>query len=225
MKSILGNILVLLTITNSSSAFGQGFEFYGGINNNILYDYNKNEGHFRSDYNSDFGYTAGLAVDSLRIDWLKIRLTLQFDKYAGKLNVSDGWLGSYNTTIANVEKSVLSFGIFPINLKILNKIDLNFGLSLSALVADSFNGTISGSTMNQPDWSFNLQDKYDRYNSSVYFGFQVRIAYSFNLSESIFISPQYLYYYGFSHEFVESPGSTKAMRHYFCIGLMKKMPF
>ena len=83
------------------------------------------------------------------------------------------------------------------------------------------NGTSKGSTINQPNWSYNLDDKYNKYSSLTYFGLQGRIAYDFNLSKSIVISPQYLYYFGISDEFIEFPKETKSIRHYFCVGIKK----
>jgi hypothetical protein len=219
MMKIFFSIWMLLNISN---LFGQKLEMFGGANNNMFHNYHNNEGHFMSSYNSDFGFTAGFGLDSIRIDWLTFRFTLQFDKYAGKLEASDGGLGSGFTTIAKVDKSVISLGIFPINFRILKRIDLNFGLIISRLIDESFNGTSSGWIMNQPNWSYNLQDKYNQYSSATYFGFQGRIAYDFKLSKLIWISPQYIYYFGLSNEFVEFPEDTKSMRHYFCIGIKKK---
>ncbi|HYX09502.1 MAG TPA: hypothetical protein VE912_22420, partial [Bacteroidales bacterium] len=65
--------------------------------------------------------------------------------------------------------------------------------------------------------------KYKKFSSSTYFGFQGRIAYDFKFSESFWISPQYLYYFGLSNEFVDFPENTKSMRHYICIGIKKKI--
>jgi len=202
--------------------FGQKIELFGGASKNIFHDYHKSDAHYNSSYNSGLGYCAGIGIDSIKIDWLTLRFTLQFDQYKGKLDVSDGGLGGGYTTVANVDKSILSLGVFPINFRFFHRLDLNFGFELSGLIYESFNGTSSGWIMNQPNWSYNLQDKYDHYSSKVYFGLQGRIAYDFNLSKSIWISLQYMYYFGLSNEFVEFPNETKSMRHYLSIGLKKK---
>jgi len=219
MKKFL-TILILISVTNS---FGQKIELFGGTNNNIFHDYKNNEGQFSSSYKSDWGYTVGAGLDSIKIDWLTLRFTLQFDKYGGKLNASDGGLGGANTTVATINKSIISLGIFPINFRFFKRIDLNFGLIISKLIGETYSGTSSGWTMNQPNWSYNLQDKYNRYSSSTYFGFQGRIAYDFKISKSIWITPQYLYYFGLSNEFVEFPEETKSIRHYICIGIKYKI--
>jgi hypothetical protein len=205
----------------TSNLFGQNIEIFSGLNKNTFHDYNKNKGHFSSSYDSDYGYSVGFGLDSIKNDWLTLRFTLQFDKYKGKLKASDGGLGGGYTTIANVQKSLISVGVFPINFRFFKRLDVNIGLVISRLIDESFYGTSSGWNMNQPNWSYNLHDKYNQYSSNTYFGFQGRIAYDFKLSKSIWISPQYLYYFGLSNEFVEFPEETKAMRHYLCIGLKK----
>ena len=216
-------IIFLIIVSNSILLLSQKLEFFGGLNNNIFHDYEEQYVHNKSVYNSDYGYNLGFGIDSIKIDWIKFRFTLFLDNYSGKLNISEGGLGGGSTTIANVEKYQISFGIYPINIRILKRINLNIGLIISRLINESFNGTSGGWAMEQPNWSYNLQDKYNRYSSLTYFGFQGRIAYDFKISKSIWISPQYLYYFGLSNEFVESPEDTKSMRNYFCIGIKKKI--
>ncbi len=222
MKKIFLLILIMVCVNNS---FCQKIELFGGANKNLFHDFNYSQGHFNSSYESDFGFTAGVALDSIKIDWQTVRLTLQFDKYGGKFFASDGGLSSGNSTSATIEKTVISLGAFPINFRIIKRIDLNFGLIISRLIDETCTGTISGWTTYQPNWSYNLQDKYNRYSSSIYFGLQGRIAYNFKISKSIRISPQYLYYFGLSKEFVEFPEVTKSMRHYICIGLKFRRNF
>jgi hypothetical protein len=55
------------------------------------------------------------------------------------------------------------------------------------------------------------------------FGLRLRLAYTIPLSETIFISPQYSFYYGLTNEFKEFPEITKSYRHYLLIGIGKKM--
>jgi hypothetical protein len=204
-----------------SDLFAQKIDFYGGVNFNKFHDYNTTTPHFNSSYNSDYGFSAGLGLDSIKLDWLILRFTLQFDKYKGKLNVTNGGLGGSWTTIANVDKSIISIGIFPVNFQILKRIDFNLGFLVSRLIDETYTGTSNGWTMNQPNWNYNLHDKFNKFSSSTYYGFQGRIAYNFKLSKSLWISSQYLYYFGLSNEFIEFPEDTKAMRHYFCIGIKK----
>lgn len=215
-------ILAFIIFTNCLMLFSQKLELFGGASNNVFHDYNNGDGHYESSYNSGFGYCAGVGVDSIKIDWLTLRFTLQFDQYKGELTASDGGLGGGFTTIANINKSIISLGVFPINFRFFQRLDLNFGFLISTLINESYTGTSSGWAMDQPNWSYNLEDKYSQYSSKIYFGLQGRVAYDFKLAKSICISPQYLYYFGLSNEFVEFPKETKAMRHYFCVGLKKK---
>ncbi|MEX1192499.1 MAG: hypothetical protein WEA99_11040 [Brumimicrobium sp.] len=219
MKKILNGLIFLSSLTG----FSQNIEIIGGFNNNNFYDFQQNEGHFSSSYESDYGYTFRIGIENIKVDWMTLRFTLSFDNYVGKLTASEGGLGGGYTTNAKVDKSIISLGVFPINFKIIDRINLNFGFELSRLISESYSGTNSGWLMGQSNWSYNLNDKYERYSSKTYFGLRGRVAYDFNISDKLAISPQYSYYFGFSNEFDEFPKVTKSMRHYFCIGLQRKI--
>ena len=216
-------ILAVLIILNSLTLFSQNVEILGGLNKNSFFDFMQNDVHFNSSYNSYFSYSIRIGIDDVKVDWLPLRFTLSYDKYGGKVNASVGGLGGGNTIIAEIDKSIISLGVFPINFKIIDRIDLNFGFEISGLINENFNGTESGWQMGEADWSYNLIDKYNRYSAKTNFGLRGRIAYDFNISDELAISPQYSYYFGLSNEFEEFPQETKSMRHYFCIGFQIKI--
>jgi len=207
----------------SFTAFSQNIEIIGGLNKNNFFDFKQNEGHFSSSYDSDYGYTIRIGIENIKVDKLILRFILSYCKYGGELTASDGGLGGGYTTKARIDKSVISIGVFPINFKIIDRIDLNFGFELSGLISDDFRGTSSGWLMGRSEWSYDLNDKYNRFSSKTYFGLRGRIAYDFYFTNILTISPQYSYYFGLSNEFYEFPKVTKSMRHYFCIGLQIKI--
>ncbi len=217
-------VLVVFVLLSSLTVFSQNIEVIGGLNKNVFFDFQKNEGHFISNYVSDYDYVIRIGVEEIKVDWLTLRFTLSYDKYRGELKASDGGLGGGYATNVKIDKSIISLGVFPVNFEILDRIDLNFGFELARLINDNFTGTSSGWIMNKPNWSYDLNEKYNRYSSKIYFGLRGRIAYDFNISDKLVISPQYSYYWGgVSNEFDEFPETTKAMRYYFCIGIQRKL--
>ncbi len=219
IKTIITVILFFIGIAIQA----QHLEVFGGINFNKFHDYNGDNPHYSSSYDPGQGFIAGIALDSLRVDWSVMRFMLQFENYRGELNVKQGGLGGGSSITASVEKSLLTLGIYPFCFHLFHVVDLNFGLHLSLLIHDSYKGTISGWTIDQPNYSYDLNDRYDRYNNSFYAGAAGRIAYPIRLSPSFQITPQYVFYFGFSDEFVESPGGTKSMRHNVGIGIRKRI--
>jgi len=215
--------IIVLIFFNSLTTLSQNVEMYGGVNKNRFFDYQNNNGHYRSSYNADYGYAIGIGIENIKLDWLNLRFTLTYDKYSGELTASDGGNGGEYTTNAMIDKSVISLGVFPINFRLWGRIDLNFGFEFAGLLSENFEGTTSGWILGEPDWSYDLEDKYDNYSSNTYFGLRGRIAYDFKLSDKLAISPQYSYYFGLSNEFDEFPEYTKSMRHYFCVGLQRKI--
>lgn len=224
MTNIIKGICALFFLIFSNNLFSQDFQVFGGVNYNNFYEFpNQYEGHYRSSYKSASGFTCGVSADNIKYERLKYRFSLQFDVYSGDLMASDGGLGGGYTTIASIKKSVLSIGIFPFNTVIAEKIDLNLGVLLTALLSEKYDGTVSNWSINYPSSISNINDKYNKYSSSLYAGLQGRIAYNLQLKNGLTLTPQYLYYFGLSHEFDEFPDRTKSQRHYLCIGIKKKL--
>lgn len=214
--------IILLSLSNLA-LFSQSIEVMGGLTRNVLFDKHNNSGHYSSSYTSESGYSFGIGIEDVKVDWLTLRFTLSYDKYGGKLKASDGSMAGGYTTNADIDKSIISAGIYPFNFKLFKKLDLNLGFEYARLISESFSGVRYGWMIGEPDWSANLEDSYDKYSATNYFGLRVRLAYDINITEEIIVSPQYSFYRGFSSEFIEFPRETRSNRHYFCIGIQKKL--
>lgn len=177
----------------------------------------------QSSYKSKYGYAAHVGIENVKVDRITFRFTLGFEKYGGELEASEFGMSYSSKTKANVDKSVISLGIFPLNFKLFKKIDLNFGFEMAALINENYSGTISGWTMPNQYWSSDLEGEYSRFNSKFYFGLRGRVAYDIKISEQFIISPQYSFYCGFMNEFDEYPQKTKSFRNYLGIGIQRKL--
>ena len=214
-------ILITTIFLNSLTLFSQSIGITGGLNRNSFFDFNQDEWHYSSSYNSDFGYAIGIGLEDIKVKWLKLRFTLSYDKYGGEMAISDWALGGGDETNAEINKSIISLGIYPVNFKIIDRININLGVEMAGLISEHITGTQSYWEMGQLVWIKDLNDKNERFSAKAYFGLHGRIAYDFGISDRLTISPQYSYYFGLSNEFVIK--TTKSMRHYFCIGLQRKI--
>ncbi len=111
------NLILILICLSSLKLFSQSIEVVGGLNKNVFFDYWDGEARFNSSYTSELGFVGRIGLD-IKLDWLKTRFTLSFDKYSGKLIASDGGQAGSHTTIADIDKSIISFGFFPINFNV-----------------------------------------------------------------------------------------------------------
>ncbi len=214
---------IALTLLSTSCLFAQKIEMFGGANRNTFYDRDENTPHTSSSYTSDYGVTAGIGLDSIKVDWLLLRFTLQYDEYYGKVEASNGGLGGSYTYDIAAQKSVVSLGAFPVNLRFFDRVDVNVGLIASRLVHESFSGKEYGWGMDSLLRAYSFDREATVKSSKTYFGLQARISYDFKLTESICVSPQYMCYLGTSKEFTEFPRNTKSMRHYLCVGIKKNL--
>jgi hypothetical protein len=219
MKKIIFGIILFNSLTVQS----QNIEIVGGLHKNRFFDTEKNEGHFKSSYISGGGYGIGFGIDSVKMDRLTLRFTVGYSHYKGEIIVSDGGLGKGYGVNTFVDKSILSLGAFPINFKIIKRIDLNFGFELSGLIGEKVNGLREDWIWNEGGTIKDLKQLYGIYSSKTTFGLVGRIAYDFNVTDKLAISPQYTYYFGLSSEFAHFPEMTKSMRHAFSIGLQRKL--
>jgi hypothetical protein len=215
-------LFCIITFMISLTLYGQRIEVFGGVNKSIFHDCNNEGAHYMSTYNQGSGYIVGIGIDSLIPVLLKMRFTLQLDKYGGELQASDGGLGGGFTTKAKIEKTLIALGASPVNLRILKRIDFNFGFEVSRLMNEKYMGTSSGWVLGQTNWSVDLQDRYDRFSALTYFGLRARVAFDLFAFKSLVVSPEYLFYYGISNEFDRFPEETKSIRHSICIGIKRK---
>ncbi|MGW8315857.1 MAG: hypothetical protein ACWGNV_09680 [Bacteroidales bacterium] len=220
MKYILISIIFLCSLP----LFPQSIAIIGGLNQNSFFDFKQEKYMYSSSYSPDLGYVIRIGLEDIKVKWLTMRFTLSYDKYGGKIATTHYTVGSEDITNAEIDKSVISLGIFPINFTIIDRISINLGFEMAGLISEDIKGTKKYWVSGQLDWmETDLNDIYKRYSARTCFGLRGRIAYSFRISDHLAILPQYSYYLGLSHEFVESPELTKSMRHYFCVGLQRKI--
>lgn len=163
-----------------------------------------------------------MGIEDVHINWMKLRFTLSLERYGGKIEAEHRSPGGGGTTTATIDKSMFSIGVFPLNFNLLNRIDLNFGIELAGLIEESNCGTTSWWS-GPAQWNYDLTERYPRYSSRMTFGLRGRVAYNFEISEKLVLSPQYSFYYGLTPEFAEFPRQTKSMRNYFSIGVKRKI--
>ena len=159
----------------SGTMYAQNTEITTGYIQNNFFDFEKDEVYNNSNYSSRGGFGLEIGIDEIMIDSVKLRFTLGYSKYSGKIRNYSGGKGSGTTTRANVHKSIVSLGFFPLNFKILDRIDLNFGVEGSMLLHERFSGNnsswniIGGGTQNL--------DEDERFNARFYAGACGRLAY------------------------------------------------
>lgn len=215
--------LIALLFLNSLILFSQNIELIGGGSYNSFFEFHKDEGHYITSYQPEWGCMFKVAIDDIKFEEQGLRFTLGYVNYGGKINAYNGGLGGGSRTLADVNKSVLSLGIYPFNFKILKRIDFNLGVEVSGLLHETFSGIIYSWTMGEST-SIVLEERYEKYSTSFYIGLQARLAYDIKIVEGWAISPQYSYYLGLSKEFVKFPTAARSMRHYFCIGIQRALP-
>jgi hypothetical protein len=215
MKYSLPLFLVFLYCTTLSA---QKIEIFSGPTHNRFAVLKRISGHFSSSSKSGIGFVAGIALDSVVDNKLRWRFTLQFEQYEGKLYLSNGGQAGYWSVDAYAKRSILSVGLFPYSFEIKNKIHLNGGAIISYVMKEKLTGVNTLYLIGNAS-TYNLQDSVQNYSKKLLIGAQVRAAYDIKISNTLILSPQYLFYIGLNREFKSGLDDAVTMRHYFCVGV------
>jgi len=225
MKNII--LIILLFLFFRFDLASQSFEISGGANRNILYDLQKNEGHFSAKYFYRVGFDLGIAIDDVYIDTMPFRFTVKLINYKSSLFTTDGMLGGESTTKASINNYKIGFGLFPLNLFFLSRrLQINFGGELGVLIHDKIQGYKSS-------WSYDTVGIYHQYislddgsieiNKKFSFGFSSRLAYEIKVKNDLSIVPQYSLYIGLNDEFKNIEAHPASFLQYLEIGIKKRL--
>lgn len=218
MKHIMIGFLLACTFYLDAQI---SIEIFAGSNANRFFD-SEMDPHHSGEYEIAFGHSFGIGIENISIGWTNLGFTLRYDQYGGNFVNGDGGLGGRFTMRADVNKSVISLGINPIDIKLFKRIQLNIGFEISSLVEEKFSGTISFWDRIGNSESAELNERYDEVSSKTNIGLRGRVVYPIRLSKNLELAPQYAYYFGLSQEFTRYPSKpVRSMRHYLGIGLRK----
>ncbi|MGB0870854.1 MAG: hypothetical protein ACPGSD_14765 [Flavobacteriales bacterium] len=218
MKKIMATLCFLAHFT----AFSQVFELSGGYNVNRYFDSEETLKYASSNYVSDNGYALQFGIDEVKIDWLILRFTLGFEKYSGFINVSNYGAGGSISNEAQVDKSIISLGMYPVKFKIAKTLDVDLGMEYSWLISDHIDGRSKGSITGKPSWDEDLNERYSDFSEKTYVGFRGRVKYDIKMTDKLTISPQFTYYHGVTSEFIEFI-NTRSMRFGFGLRIQRKI--
>lgn len=217
-------LIVLFIFILNIPGFGQKIEFYSGALYNNFTEFTSANAHRSVKYSDNWGFSMGVAIDSIKAEWHTLRIALQYDAYGGNFSAHDGGNGGSYGVDGQIHKHIMSLSIYPINIRrLIKRMQISIGLTGSVLIKESFSGEHSAWSIGQPTITGKLEDKYNSYASRFTFGIQSLINYQIPISKTLEIVPQYSFYFGLSKELKEMPKQMKSIRHYFAIGLRKKL--
>lgn len=196
----------------------QNIDFMTGMNKSEFYN------DSRSSNQGGWGCFLRMGIDGIKMQRLPLRFTIGFENYGGEASGWDGGLGGGGMVYVNFRKTIITLGAYPINFRIIDRIDLNFGFEHSRLLTESYSGEIYSSGYKHPlTFICYLEDRYDHYSEKTTSGLRGRIAYDHVLSDKWAVSAEYSYYLGLSPELDEFPESLRSRRHQAGIGLQYRI--
>lgn len=203
---------------------GQRVEISGGLNRNQFYNLGKQDVHNSSQYNSGDGYSFGLSLEDLNLDTLPIKLSLEFTNYKGHLNVGSSGLGAGSSTDAQVNINTFGLGIYPFNFNIFKNLRVCFGSEFRFLLNEKTSATRYSWKMDDATHHVvSSEHELTGINEKFNVGILGHVGYDFKLKSGWIIIPQYQFYLGLTDEFKNIEATTKSFRHYFKIGIARKL--
>jgi len=224
--------LLLLFLSLNIAASAQSWEFNTGIHLNNFYDLRNEIGYQSVSYTPKFGYSLNVSINDIYlIDETHIRFTLELNRYGGGVKASEGGQAGHNLIDGQIEKTVLRFGFYPMNFGNKKRLNINIGPTFSLLINEKIKGTYDRWYLAHNEYgniivvesSGNLSERYDSYSARYYFGMDIRVAYDIQLSENLYLVPQYSLHVGFTNEFTELPEGTKSINNMLGIGIKRRL--
>lgn len=222
MKAAILKVFLILIISNS---FGQTFEIAGGINKNKYTDLGKPQDNpfYSTKFSPGYGYSFAISIVDLGLDTsLQLRMTLRIDNYQGKFYCKNGGLPGSSETEAEVKKTTIGIGLYPININIKKRFHIFIGPELSVKLHDRTSGYKSSWFMGSHT-SMTIENDSVKINRPVCLGVSLTMSYDIRIKENWFISPQYRFYIGWAEEFENTQASIHSIRNNFAIGVVRKL--
>lgn len=200
----------------------QNVEVNIGVLQNRFHDF-ENSSFFESDYISEIGYSFKLAFHGQGTKNFQYRMEFGLDKYGGTFYFAQlGSVGEQSVD-ATVDKSVISFCLYPLVYTFKEKLELDLGMELNRLLFNSYEGIQTIKTLFVPSSIQDIRTLYPNYMNKMHMGIRGRIAYIIKISEKYNLIPQYSFYFGMLNEFAQFPHQIKSMRHHVALGLGWKL--
>ena len=215
----LSFILVFLVIDICCSA--QSFGFFGGANRNDFFDLQRDEGHLITNYQGDYGFSAGFSLSNVKIASLPFLFIIDIHNYKGTFYNSNGGLGGAYTTEATAHKTALGIEIIPIWVALGKSFEFGLGTDFSFLISHKTTGYQSFWGIGSPSTYINIEN--DSVNITNNFSFSIcgMFQYCFPLTNSLSIAPRYRFLLGISNEFIETEVNIKSFQNFIEISIIK----
>ena len=212
-------LYLIIILPFSINIYCQNIELSNGLIRSTFYSSYYDDNYSTANFSSEWGYSFKLGIDGLKIDWMNLSLTIGYDNYSTKVEAIS-WGMMYESTVnLNIDKSLISVGVYPINISLLQRIKLNIGVEISRLINESFTGDGSLWIYDSDIDKYNLIEKYNQISSKNHCGLISRLGYEFSISEKYSITPQYNFYLGLTDEFKYAIGNSRTVRHIFSFSI------
>jgi len=212
--------LTVLLCLNIHLLAGQSVEFGGGVNRNSFFDLQKEDGHFRTEYDAGIGHAMFFSLEDSLFNDLFVKAIFSLDNYNGSLAVTNGGLGTSGATYAEVSKTTLGVSFFPFNRRFLRSGWLNFGINCNLLLDQKMIGYRNWSQLGNIGGNELLDINSNKYENKFTFSITGRVAYKIDISNALQMVPQYIFNLGLSQEFRNLQSKTKSLRQTVAIGIL-----
>ncbi|MBK7810372.1 MAG: hypothetical protein IPI50_03875 [Saprospiraceae bacterium] len=215
-------IFLSIYILNYSSIFSQQIGISAAFCTNQYFDLKKDDGHFLTQYKMGDGFGIQLNLENSNINAHPLSVSFNLTKYDGQIMTRDGGRAGSNNTRADVTKYIVGLSIFLINVKMLDELELNFGVNFNYLLFYNMAGEQLFQLGGRPDRKYNLAERTVDILQEFNIGLQSRIGYNIRVYKNWYLVPEYNFYLGMTNEFNHIESFVKSYRQFFLLGLMKR---
>ena len=199
-------------------------EVNGGVNSHRYYDFIRENEEYRSTYDYGRGYNFSVGPRYKDILDYDARAILGIERVSGRFDITDNINPISEEAMGEISRTLITLEVDFLNLTFWKGLGINMGIQFNYLLREDTNGRYSKLLDNSGENSYySLKEESNPFSNKLNLGVITRLEYQIKLEDQLFLCPHYIYLYNILPVFDENFQNTRSMRHYFGLGLMKKI--
>lgn len=216
--------ITILCCLTSVLLFSQTLEITTSFGQNTFYKIKEPPNFESYTYSSGNAFSANLRLKltSENFPTGELLVFCAVEQYQGGFNYQLIGNGISSSVIGHTEKTMLSLGLYPLNFKILKRVDAHVGVQMALLLNENNKGQrIDRNSFTTPT-VFYSSLKNENINVRNGPALNIKLSYPVKINENLSILPEYMGVIGLISE-LKRLGFPRSMRNYLGVGLSVKL--
>lgn len=210
---------VLVVCFMSAGLKAQDVSVLIGLGQNQYFDCIEASPHYNSLYEKGRLISTRIGLSDIKFKDIRFSVLFGIQSFESSLEVSSGGLGGNNTVDVDMEKTLFTFGFYPVKRTLIEGVSLELGLLYSRLINEFYVGRRYGWVVDGGVWDDDETEHDYTYSLDGFWSAGAQVSYEIPLRKRLDFLIQLSGAYSLSNEFKSWFDDTKAFRCVLAVGL------